>query len=149
MDPSGSEWTVETLRHYFEVLVHEKDLRDQQRYDAQQKALEAALLAQEKAVATAMAAAEKAVVKAELAVDKRIEGLNELRGIVSDISTLQMPRIEADQRFGALSSKVDELKVTVTTSAGRSSGIQAGWGYLVALVVVAGGIAGLIGHFIK
>lgn len=73
-DAAGEDgWTVATLKEHVESLLAERNVRDQQRYDAQTIALNAALLAAEKAVATAMTAAEKAVTKAEVAAEKRFE----------------------------------------------------------------------------
>lgn len=82
-----SGWTVDTLRIYLEALLaanqrnlenlfSAKDLRDQQRFDAQQKALTDALLAAEKAVAAALTAADTAVNKAEQAAERRLDGVN-------------------------------------------------------------------------
>lgn len=62
-----------TLREHIEALLEQKDIRDQQRFDAQGQALTAALLAQQTAVTAAMAAAEKAVTKAEVATERRFE----------------------------------------------------------------------------
>ena len=115
------------------ALLAEMDLRYQQRYDAQIKALDAALLAAEKAVQTALTAAEKAVTKAETAAEKRFEGLNELRGIVSDVGQLQMPRAEAEQRLTGMAKEIDELK----RSRDQGTGARSLWGYLVAGVGLA------------
>lgn len=68
-----------SLKEHFERLLAEKDLRDQQRFDAQEKALTAALNADRLAVQAALTAQEKAVTKAEVAADKRFDLINELR----------------------------------------------------------------------
>jgi hypothetical protein len=62
-----------SLKEYFEALLADRDLRYQQRFDAQSKAIQDALTA-----------AEKAVVKAEVATEKRFEGVNEFRQTLSD-----------------------------------------------------------------
>ncbi|MEV0556199.1 hypothetical protein AB0I27_22455 [Streptomyces sp. NPDC050597] len=133
-----SGWTLDTFHTHVTALLAEMDRRYEQRYEAQQKALEAALLAAEKAVQTAMVAAEKATSKAADAADKRIEALNELRGIVNDIGSLQMPRREAEERLRGLAEKLDELKVsysqTTSQTAGHSAGLNAGWAYLLASI---------------
>jgi hypothetical protein len=135
--------TVE-LREHFESLLREMDLRYQQRFDAQQKALEAALLAQEKAVQTAMIAAEKAVAKAEVAAEKRFDSTNEFREQLRDQAATLMPRSEAESRLGALAEKIDDLKALAYVVQGRSTGRTDIWGYLVggagliaAIVVIA------------
>lgn len=144
-----------SLREHFEALLAEKDRRDQQRFEAQKEALssaflaqqtavQAALLAQEKAVQAAQTAADRATNKAEIATEKRIEGLNELRGIVQDVGSLQMPRSEAEQRLRALAEKVDEIKLAVGTGAGSKAGANALLGYLIAFAAVGVAIISLV-----
>jgi hypothetical protein len=135
--------TVAVLAHVM-ALLQQMDLRYQQRFDAQQKALDAALLAQEKAVQTAMIAAEKAVTKAEVAAEKRFDGVNEFRQLVTDLVREQMPRNEAEQRLAAMGEKVDELRATVLSNAGRGAGLQAGWAYLLGAVALVGGVLGIV-----
>jgi hypothetical protein len=53
----------------YERLENERDLRYQQRWEAQVKAVTDAMLAAEKAIAAALTAAEKAVLKAETAAN--------------------------------------------------------------------------------
>lgn len=55
-------------------IMNERDSQYRQRFDAQ-----------EKAVAAALAAAKEAVVKAETASDRRFENTNEWRATVNDI----------------------------------------------------------------
>jgi len=110
-------WTLDTLyTHLSRQLADLRALLDERHYSGQ-IALTAALTSQEKAVAAALAASKEAVTKAEVATEKRIEGLNELRQVVADISALQMPRNEAENRIAALAEKVD-------TNADRISRIE-------------------------
>ncbi len=121
-------WTLETLKEHYDS-----------RFDAQ-----------EKAVMAALAAAEKAVIKAETAAERRFESVNEFRGQLTDQAATFMPRLEAEQRIGQLAEKVEGLiKANAATftsmgtrldlAQGRSSGLAAGWGFLVA------GIGALVG----
>lgn len=132
------------LKEYVEALLAAKDLKDQQRYDAQtdavktallaqQTAMQAALVAQQTAVQAAQAAAEKAVNKAEVAAEKRFDAVNEFRGAYQDIIAQQMPRAEAEQRLLQLSDKIDDLKGS------SRGGINAllGWLFAAAAVTVA------------
>jgi len=100
----------------------DSDLRYQQRYDAQQKALEAALLAAEKAVQAALVAAEKAVTKAELAAEKRFEAVNEFRGQLADQANTFLPRTEYDGSHKALSEKLADLASRQDRSEGNKQG---------------------------
>ena len=138
MGGAKSGWTLETLYAHFSAILAEMDLRYQQRFDSQTKALEAAFSAADKAVTAALTAAEKAVTKAEIAAEKRFDAVNEFRGAYQDIIREQMPRAEAEQRLSALAEKVDDLKLGATQSAGRSAGLGAGWVYVIGAVSLLG-----------
>lgn len=104
---------ISVLDH-FTTLLNEMDLRYQQRYDAQTKALEAALLAADKAVQAALLAAEKAVIKAETAAERRFESVNEFRGQLGDQAKTFMPRAEYIVQHQSLSDKVDVIAKTLS-----------------------------------
>lgn len=111
-----SEWTFATLM----ALMDERDRRYEQRYEASQKALDAALLSADRAVQAALLAAKEAVTKAELSADKRFELLNELR---TGVATTE--QIEAVEKIVAdLSKRIDQRE-------GRSGGQSALYGWLV------------------
>jgi hypothetical protein len=137
-----------SMMDHINAIYAEKDLRDQQRYDAQTKAVEAAFLAQqtamqaallaaEKAVQTALTAAEKAVTKAETASEKRFDGVNEFRKAYADLIALMMTRAETESRMLALSEKIDELKSTSSERTGKTENSHAIIGYAI-------GIAGIV-----
>src|SRR6185369_5329462 len=98
-----SGWTVDTLHAFLHAVINERDVRYEQRFQAQQNALQERfeaqqksihdlLMAAEKAVAIAMASADRAVLKAEAAAEKRFEGVNEFRATLSDQAVRLMPR---------------------------------------------------------
>ena len=91
------------------ALIDERDVRYNQRFQAQQEALTAALSAAKEAVAAALLAADRAVSKAELAAEKRFESVNEFRGALSDQTSKLLPRVEADARFSNLEEKINRL----------------------------------------
>lgn len=113
--------SVSVLDHV-KALMAEMDLRYQQRFEGQERAMEAAFAAAKEAVGAALAAAKEAVTKAEVASEKRLDGLNELRGMVQDILAVQMPRAEAEQRLAQLVEKIDELKGAQRESTGQDKG---------------------------
>lgn len=94
-------------------LIDERDLRYQQRYDASDKALTAALLAADRAVQAAMIAAKDAVTKAEMSADKRFELLNELRTGVA-----------TTDQVDALAKLIDGLTHRLDMAEGRHAGIK-------------------------
>ena len=150
-----SGWTTDTLRvHVFTVLgehdrrweerFREKDVRDQQRFDAQQKALTDALLAQEKAVAAALSAANTAVGKAEVASEKRLDSVNEFRGQLKDQQATLISRAEADARFASITDSITELKDRANRSDGKGAGVTTAWVVLVAVIGMGVGVAGVL-----
>lgn len=134
----------QTLKEWIEQRFNDSDLRYQQRFDAQVKALDAALAAQKEAVQTALMAAEKATSKAEIAADKRFESVNEFRQTLSDQTGTFMPRQEADARFTALAEKIEDLKVAIASAGGRSVGLNSGWVYLLGALGAVGTIVSLL-----
>src|SRR6478752_7363989 len=103
----ANRWTVETLKEYLEALIAAHGMADRDRFDAQEKAVNAAL-----------AAAERAVTKAEIAAEKRFDSVNEFRAQLADQARDFMPRKEFEVQLGALSARVDML----TNSEQRSAG---------------------------
>lgn len=150
-----SGWTTDTLRAYIERLISEhdrrftdlmaaKDLRDGQRFDAQQLALRDALAAQEKAVNTALMNAQTAVQKAEMAAERRFEAQNEFRAQLGDQARTFLPRLEYDRAHIDLVERVDKLDKRVGDASARRSGLVEGWGYLVGALGVIFAIVGLV-----
>jgi hypothetical protein len=114
----NTHWTLTTLATYLKSLADERDRTYQQRWEASQNAITAALVAQEKAVAaafnaqkeavaSALSAADRAVGKAEDAATKRFESVNEFRGQLSDQVATFLPRIEFDRGMTALTEKLE------------------------------------------
>ena len=137
-------------------LMAAADLRYQQRFDAQTKALDAALAAAKEAVQTALVAAEKATSKAETAADKRFDSVNEFRSQLADQAATFIPRAESEARIGAvvdlfdarytaLVEKIEGLMQIVTAAQGRSAGLGAGWGYLTGFVALVLGVLVIVG----
>jgi phage I-like protein len=113
-----------TLREYVDV-----------RFDAQQKAVEAAL-----------ASADRAVVKAETASDKRFDSVNEFRKSLSDETATFLPRAEYLQSSKATDEKVQELTSRIAALENRSVTLSQVGGYLVGFF---GFIAALISVFLQ
>lgn len=143
-------WTFETLLAHFRELINERDIRYQQRFEGQDRAVQAALAAQEKAVSAALSAAERAVLKAEAAAERRFESQNEFRGQLSDQAARQLPRAEAAvefanirERLEQLSKRIEAITVTQASVGGISSGTKDAFARLISLVGLAGGLLGI------
>lgn len=118
------------LREHIEALMSQMDLRYQQRFDAQTKAIDAAL-----------EAAEKAVSKAESANEKRFESVNEFRQTLSD----QAATFINNDQFETLRQSIAALNTRLDRIEGRSTGLNAGWVYLGGAVTLLLGFAALYG----
>jgi hypothetical protein len=125
-------------------LFVETDLRYQQRFDAQTKAIDAALLAAEKAIGAALIAAEKAVTKAEVATEKRFEGVNEFRQTLSDQTATFVSRVEFEAQRAGTGERIRELASRIDKTEGRSTGLNLGWAYLCGAAILAGSILAII-----
>lgn len=138
-DPSG--WSTDTLKDYLERIVHESDRRYEQRFEAQEKAVRAAL-----------DSAALAVTKAETDNLKWREAANEWRLAMGDRERNFMPRNESVSEFGnlekqlaehvksrgilieSLQKQITDLQTYRAANEGKSTGLHAGWGYLVGAV---------------
>jgi hypothetical protein len=114
------------------------------RFEAQEKAVAAALAAQEKAVAAALAAADRAVAKAETAAERRFESVNEFRATLTDQARTFMPRAESEQALRGLTEKLDVLTNRVNARDERSSTWASGWGLIVGLVGVVAAVISIV-----
>lgn len=93
----------------------------------------------------ALSNADKAVSKAEAAAERRFASVNEFRAQLSDQAATFMPRLESIARHEQTAEKITTLQTQVSDRLGslqsrldriegKSGGINAGWGYLVAAV---------------
>jgi hypothetical protein len=137
-----SEWTVETLREHFLSLLKESQLANEQRFNDQTRAVDAALAAAEKAVEAALASAERATLKAEMAYNERFASVNEFRSQLTDQAATFITRHE----FQSLCADVGKLVSRLDKLEGRTSGISAGWMLLGQIVAV---VAALVAMFLS
>jgi len=96
--------------------------------------------AQEKAVNAALAAAQKAVEKAEAAAERRFESMNEFRGALSDASRLNMPRTEVEQQIKGLAEKIDAVGARLTARENRGEGKGQVWSLIGSVVATIAAI---------
>jgi hypothetical protein len=127
-----------------EALLIASDLRHQQRFDAQEKAVRDALAAAEKAVAAAMSAASLAVTKAEVAAEKRLDSVNEFRGQLKDQAATLLPRTESEQRFTTVEQRLSKIESMQTRVVGRDEGKSAQMALLFSMFTLLIAIAGII-----
>lgn len=129
-----SGWSVDTLRVHLLALIVETEkrlaaenaaaeLRNEQRFNAQQQAIKDALTSQKEAVAAALVAAEKAVLVAETNAEKWRGAANEWRGAMNDRERTLMPRAEAEATSRSNSDKIDALASRIDKNEGRTGGL--------------------------
>lgn len=80
---------------------------------------------------------DRAVQKLETATEKRFEGVNEFRAQLADQQRTLMPRQESELRMNAQDRVIDDLRIRLTTLEGRRAGVVGGWGWAVAVVMLA------------
>jgi hypothetical protein len=117
-----SEWTVDTLKVHYDTVLAEKD----------------------KAINAALEAAEKAVTKAEAASERRFEGVNEFRAALSDQTQTFIPRSEYSSAADSVERRLRLLEAAVSAWGGRSTGLDAGWGYLLGGLGAVGTVVGVM-----
>jgi hypothetical protein len=131
------------IAHLKELLAA-ADKRYEQRFNAQEGAVSAALAAQEKSNAIVAGSAKEAVAKAEIAGEKRFDSINEFRGQLRDQQTTFMTRMEVDQRLSSLGERVTALQARVDQREGISTGASNLWGYFLGgsmlIVAILGGV---------
>lgn len=116
-------------------ILNERSTANNQRFDAQ-----------EKAVAAALAAAKEAVAKAEAAAEKRFEGLNEFRGTLKDQQATLMPRAEIVALLKAMDEKIQNNDARVSQIVNRAEGANWFLSLVSGLVGLAvGGIVAFAG----
>lgn len=125
------------------------DRRYEQRFEAQEKAVQAAFAAQKEAINAALAAADRAVTKAELATEKRFESVNEFRGTLDNQQRTLIPRSEVDVIARGITDKIIDLTKTIDRMQAERQGIKGGYGYAVGIVGLVLTIVTLIAFGLK
>lgn len=172
-----SGWTVDTShqhqiallkeqREFLLALITEKEVRNQQRFEA----LDDAKAAAEKAIGTALVAQQQLVERAEAVNDRRFETFTTARRASDEASRLMMPRTEAAATFANLEQQIRQLRETMIEQVsavretmntgiggltaradrndGRSGGMNASWTYLIAAILGTAGLVGIIMRFV-
>lgn len=131
----SGQWTVETALRHMMTLSEERDRRYEQRFDAQEKALQTAFMAQEKGVTAAFACQKEAVSKAENANEKRMEGVRRELETLTNQQDGFMPKSESVLGREALAARVSAMEILVRDVQSERQGVARG------INLVLGGIA--------
>lgn len=126
-------WTVESLKEHFSTVIGSNDRRYEERFVAQEKATDVALDA----------------------LNKRFDSTNEFRQTLSDQAATFIPRAEAIQRADNNAEKISNLDKRMTDAlaiinsrldlnTGKSTGMNAVWGYIVGAIGLAATVISII-----
>ena len=100
-------------------IVNERSSANSQRFEAQ-----------EKAVAAALAAAKEAVAKAEGAAEKRFDSVNEFRSTLKDQQSTLITRNEVDVRLKSLDDKIALNALQLAQLVSKAEGVGQLWGFI-------------------
>lgn len=157
------DWTVDTLLIYWKDRHVDLQLQMEQRFAAQQEALESSINAQREAINAALETVRQANEKTERSVELRFQSVNEFRQTLSDQATRFITRTESEATANRNLERIQELNVTIrelaqkkdllaayeridarllaveksiTAREGKGSGLIAGWGYIATAVAI-------------
>jgi len=127
-----SDPTLETLQLLIDAndrrlndLMTERDLRDHQRHEASHNALDAAL-----------GCAKEAITKADAAYEKRFDNTNQWKQTFSELSGKMVTRMEYSSAYEALKDKIEEVSGRIKIIEGKSTGIGASLGVIMAVAAL-------------
>lgn len=118
--PSG--FTTDTLKAYLDSRLEEADKRYDQRFQAQQKALE----------------------KSDAATEKRFESVNEFRNQLRDQNLTFIARSEALSLIDSNSKRIDTLSKAISDKEANGQGSAQVWDLLAAGVLLFCTVIGMI-----
>ena len=152
MKEGKSEWTLSTLKKYFDSLIKSNDKRYEQEFDNQKLAVKDALAAQKELTNAAFASSEKAIVKAEDSQRTYNAGHNDLSRKMETQYSLMVPDIQHKSDLKAIEEKIESFKNSVfkqfdnvnldirglresrSETGGKGIGTNAMWGYILGMV---------------
>lgn len=105
--------------------------------------------AQEKAVNAALAASDRAVNKAEMASEKRFDSVNEFRAALADSARLLMPRAESEQAVKVLADKLSTIESRLNSRDDRGTGESQGWVKIALAITMLADIALILAYLTK
>lgn len=128
-----TEWTVATLKQYVEKIFEEKEKANNQRF-----------IAQESAIDKAEANRDTAIKKAEDSIEKKSDAvyvkLTDLQKAFSEV----MLRPEVESRIGQNTKDIADIRKAQDNTTSKGIGVNQGWGWAVAVAMFALAIYGFL-----
>lgn len=144
----------ESRAKYVDEKIRDKDVQYQFQFTSAKEAVGIALIAQEKAVAAALDGTREAINKADITTDKRFDLLSEkIDGVLGTINKnvgergIYVTHTDLNIAMDKLQSSIEATLRPVVTfmnaQGGKSSGLNAGWIYLVGAISLIGTIVSI------
>jgi DNA anti-recombination protein RmuC len=135
-----SQATDVSLREHLTELIRQTEKRSDERFEAMQKAVDAAF-----------ASSQRAIDKTNEALDKRFEGVNEFRQTLSDQAVTFVTKDSMSALTDKLQASIDNNRRDLDALAkrldlreGQEAGSKLTTGTLVTIITVGVGVIGLI-----
>lgn len=114
------------LLDHIAALLHERDVRFQQRFDA----------------------TERAIQRADEATEKRFASVNEFRSTLADQAREFLPRAEFSQARDANLDRFTRIESRLDNLAGQTAGKVQSWGILIGAMALLGTLFTVVNFFI-
>ena len=133
-----NDWTPSLVHRHISSVISSNDRRYEERFESQEKAINAALIATEKALAVAEHNAEK----------WRIN-VNEWRAEMDNREDKFTLQVETDVQFRAYNERVSKLEIAEANRMGKGAGLSTGWTLLAGAIGLFLTILTLINMFVN
>ena len=121
------------------AIINERSTALESRLSDREKSINQRFEANDKQVSAALASADRATTKAENASEKRFDGVNEFRASLKDQQVSFATRSEVDIRFKSIDDKIAANNQQITQLISRAEGASQLWGIItvIAMIVMA------------
>lgn len=140
---------VVPLLYHLEALERERELRYQQRYEAQQKAVTDAFAASKEALAIKDAADRRALELAREIQTYKDEKANNLREQISSERGVLATKEDLKSAVEKIDATYGPALSYISSQQGRSSGLDKGWAILLGAAALVATIIGIVSYFAK
>jgi hypothetical protein len=137
------------LLYHLEAIERERELRHQQRYEAQQAAMTAAFAAAEVARAVKERADRDAMKLDRITRAYKDEKANNLREQLGSERGLMATKDDLQSVIEKFNLTLGPVLTYIASQQGRSSGLDKGWAILISVSVLIATVLGIVAFFSK
>jgi hypothetical protein len=128
-------------------LINERDRRYEEAKVSNKQAVDAAFDAAKEAVGAALTSAKEAVAEAKRGQDEYNKLHNDLQRKQELLIKETLSRTEADQRFGQVLDKINDLRESRSGGMGRAAGSAATWATIALGISLVATVLGMLSYF--